>query len=184
MIESIRHYINLRHTDWADHLIHIEAAMNNSVNVTTGKSPTELVFHTTLRLFPSPNDIAEPRQDVPAVSDYIQQIQDNVAMARDRHAKAKTKLTTYTNKKRRLEPDYKVGEKAYLETRDLRLRIKQKGRSAKFYSRYVGPFEIMKAEPKTSNYTLKLPDEYQIHPKVHARRLKRAHDNDPTLFPG
>ena len=71
-----------------------------------------------------------------------------------------------------------------METKDLRLRIKQKGRSAKFYSRYVGPFEITKSEPKTSNYTLKLPNEYQIHPKIHARRLKRAQDNDPILFPG
>ena len=40
-----------------------------------------------------------------------------------------------------------------METKDLCLRIKQKGRSAKFYSRYVGPFEITKSEPKTSNYT-------------------------------
>jgi hypothetical protein len=184
MIEAIRHYVNLRHTDWSDHLIHIEAAMNNSVNATTGKSPTEMVFGTTLRLFPSPRDLAKPTHDVPAVSDYIQRIQDNVAMARDRHAEAKTKQTTYANKKRRPDPDYKVGEKAYLETKDLRLRIKQKGRSAKFYSRYVGPFKISKSEPKTSNYTLDLPDEYQIHPKVHARRLKYAHENDPVLFPG
>ena len=184
MIEAIRHYVNLQHTDWADHLIHVEAAMNNSVNATTGKSPTELVFGTTLRLFPSPRDLAKPTQDVPAVSDYIQQIHDNIAMARDRHAEAKTKQTTYANKKRRPEPDYKVGDKAYLETKDLRLRIKQKGRSAKFYPRYVGPFEITKAEPKTSNHTLKLPEEYQIHPKVHARRLKQAHENDPVLFPG
>ena len=105
-------------------------------------------------------------------------------MARDHHAEAKTKQTTYANQHRRPEPDYKVGEKAYLETKDLHLHIKQKGRSAKFYSRYVGPFEISKAQPDTSNYTLKLPDEYQIHPKVHARRLKRAHENDPILFPG
>ena len=42
----------------------------------------------------------------------------------------------------------------------------------------------MKAKPKTSNYTLKLLDEYQIHPKVYAHHLKCAHDNDPTLFPG
>jgi Chromo (CHRromatin Organisation MOdifier) domain len=118
------------------------------------------------------------------MSDYIQRIQDNVAIARDRHAEAKTKQTTYANKKWRPDPDFKVGEKAYLETKDLRLRIKQKGRSAKFYPRYVGSFEISKAEPKTSNYTLKLPAEYQIHPKVHARRLKRAHSNDPALFPG
>ena len=34
------------------------------------------------------------------------------------------------------------------------------------------------------NYTLKLPPEFRIHPKVHARQLKLAHDNDPELFPG
>jgi transposase InsO family protein len=44
MIEALRHYVNLRHSDWADHLIHVEAAMNNSVNATTGKTPTELVY--------------------------------------------------------------------------------------------------------------------------------------------
>ena len=184
MIEALRHYINLRHTDWVDHLIHMEAAMNNLVNATTGKTPTELVFGSPLCLFPSPRDLAKPTQDVPAVSDYIQRIQDNVALARDRHAAAKTKQTTYANRKRRPDPEYKVGNKAYLETKDLRLHVKQKGRSAKFYSRYVGLFEITKSQPETSNYTLNLPEEYQIYPKVHARRLKPALDNDPILFPG
>jgi hypothetical protein len=184
MIEALRHYVNLRHTDWADHLIHVESAMNNSTNVTTGKTPTELVYGSPLRLFPSPQDIAKPEVDVPAVSDYIQRIQDNIALARYRHAEAKTKQTSYANKSRRQEPDYKIGDKVYLESKNLRLRIKKRGRSAKFYPRYVGPFEISKAEPKTSNYTLTLPPEFHIHPKVHARRLKIAHDSDPELFPG
>jgi len=184
MIESLRHYVNLRQSDWADHLIHVEAAMNNSVNATMGKTPTELVYGTPLRLFPSPKDLAKPNLDVLAVSDYIQHIQENIAFARDRHAEAKMRQTTYANQKRRAELDYKVGDKAYLETKNLRLRIKKKGRSAKFYPRYVGPFEISKAEPATSNYTLKLPPEFRIHPKVHTRRLKLAHDNDPELFPG
>src|SRR5438046_3845798 len=184
MIEALRHYVNLRHSDWADHLIHVEAAMNNSVNATTGKTPTEMVYGTPLRLFPSPRDLAKVNLDIPAVSDYIQRIQKNIALARDRHAEAKTKQTTYANRSRRAEPEYKVGDKVYLETKDLRLRIKQKGRSAKFYPRYVGPFEISKAEPATSNYTLKLPPEFRIHPKVHARRLKLGYDNDPELFPG
>jgi len=64
------------------------------------------------------------------------------------------------------------------------LRIKQKGRNAKFYPRYVGPFELSKAEHATLNYTLKLPPQFCIHPKVHARRLKLAHDNDAEMFPG
>jgi len=91
MIEALRHYVNLRHSDWADHLIHVEAAMNNSVNATTGKTPTELVYGTPPRLFPSVRDLAKPNLDIPAVSDYIQQIQDNIAFARDHHAEAKTK---------------------------------------------------------------------------------------------
>ena len=97
--------------------------------------------------------------------------------------KAKTKQTTYANQKRQAEPNDTVGDKVYLETKNLRLRIKKKGRSAKFYPRFVGPFEISKTELATSNYTLKLPPEFQIHPKVHARRLKLGHDNDPELFP-
>ena len=70
-IEALCHYMNLQLTDWVEHLIHIKAAMNNFVNATTGKSPTEMVFDTTLRLFPSPGDLAKPKQDVPTVSHYI-----------------------------------------------------------------------------------------------------------------
>src|SRR5437762_13783461 len=97
MIAALRHYVNLRQSDWADHLIHVETAMNNSVNATTGKTPTELVYGTPLRLFPAPNELAKPDLDVPAVSDYIQRIQDNISLARDRHAEAKAKQTTYSN---------------------------------------------------------------------------------------
>src|SRR5277367_5909790 len=98
--------------------------MNNSVNATTGKTPTEMVYGSLLRLFPSSKDLAKPDLDIPAVSDYIQRIQDNIAIARDRHAEAKTKQTTYTNQKRQAEPHYKVGDKVYLETKGLRLRIR------------------------------------------------------------
>ena len=87
MIETFHHYVNLRHSDWAHHLIHVEPAMNNSVNTT----PTEMVYGTPLQWFPSPGDLAKSNLDIPAVSGYIQCIQDNVALARDRHADAKTK---------------------------------------------------------------------------------------------
>jgi transposase InsO family protein len=60
MVETLRHYVNLRHTDWVDHLIHVEAAMNRSANTTTSKSPTEMVFGTSLSLFPSPCHLAKP----------------------------------------------------------------------------------------------------------------------------
>ena len=54
MIESLCHYVNLQHMDWVEHLIHVEAMMNNSVNVTTGLSSNEVVYGSPLHLFPSP----------------------------------------------------------------------------------------------------------------------------------
>src|SRR5579859_2598490 len=70
-----------------------------------------------------------------------------------------------------------------LDTKYLRLRIKQKGRSAKFIARYIGPFPITKAKRETSTYTLQLPSEYKIQPTFHTRPLKPAVDNDLALFP-
>jgi len=61
--------------------------------------------------------------------------------------------------------------------------IKRKGRSAKFYPRFAGPFDIIDAKPETSTYKLQLPSEYSImHPTFHAKRLKLAIDNDNDLF--
>src|SRR5436305_14338619 len=105
------------------------------------KTPTELLYGTPIRLFPSINP--HSKVTVPAVTDYIQRIQDSIALARDMHAQAKTQQTTYANKRRRPEPQYKVGDKVYLDTKNLRLRMKQKGRTAKFYPRSVGPFKII-----------------------------------------
>jgi hypothetical protein len=34
-IEAIRAYVNRRQTDWAEHLVHVELAMNNLTNATT-----------------------------------------------------------------------------------------------------------------------------------------------------
>ena len=158
--------------------------MNNSINATTEKSLIELVFRATLHQFPSPEDLAKPIQDATTISDYLQQIQANVAIARDCHTTTKTKQTTYANRKCHPDLKYKVEDKAYLETKDSRLSVKQKERSTKFYSHYVGPFEIYKSQPETSNYMLKLLLKCQIHPKVYAHDLKPAYDNDLTLFPG
>jgi len=149
------------------------------VNTTTGKAPNELLYGTTVRLFPAINPSST---NVPAVANYIEKVQESIAIARDNHTVAKTKQTTNANKHRREEPDYKVGDQVYLNTKNLRLLIKRKGRSAKFYPRYVGPFPIIKAKPETSTYKLRLPREYKIHPTFHARLLKPAFQNDPLLF--
>ena len=53
VIQALRNYVNRRQTDWAKHLIHVETAMNNSVNATTELPPTELLYGSPIRLFPT-----------------------------------------------------------------------------------------------------------------------------------
>jgi hypothetical protein len=182
VIEALRHYVNRRQTDWVDHLIHVEASFNNSVNATTAKTPTEMLYGTTLRLFPTP--IPEPSR-VPAVEDYIENIQESIKIAKDGHVAAKTHQTTRANKRRRPDPALNVGDKVYVDTHQIRTNIKRKGRSAKFYPRYIGPFEIIQTKPTTSTYKLSLPSEYKkLHPVFHISRLRLSVPNDPELFPG
>src|SRR5579862_5806629 len=157
----------------------MKIVMNNSVNATTGKAPNELLYGTMVQLFPTINSSSV---NVPAVAEYIEEIQDSIAIARDNHAIAKTKQTTNANKHRREEPQYKVEDQVYLNSKNLRLLIKQKGRSVKFYPRYVGLFPIIEAKPEASTYKLQLPQEYKIHPTFHVRLLKHAFENNPLLF--
>jgi hypothetical protein len=70
-----------------------------------------------------------------------------------------------------------------LDTHQLRLDVKRKGRSTKFYPRFIGPFPIVQARPSSSNYKLQLPPEYKIHNVFHVSRLRPHVPNDPILFP-
>ena len=60
--------------------------------LTTSMTPTELVYGTPIRLFPSP--VNKAKIPVPSVTDYIQRIEDSIAIARDRHVIAKTNQTS------------------------------------------------------------------------------------------
>jgi hypothetical protein len=179
-IESVRHYVSARQHDWSEHLIHVELAMNNSVNATTGMTPTELLYGTPVRLVPHP---ANTLSEFPAVTEFLERIDESVALAQDRHVVAKTRQATQANKHRRADPEYKVHDSVYLSTKNLRIKVKKQGKCAKFLDRYVGPFKIIKAHPETSTYKLELPPSYKIHPTFHARLLKAAVPNDPELFP-
>ena len=73
-----------------------------------------------------------------------------------------------------------------LDSRNIRKRLKQRGRSAKLYPRFLGPFKIIRARPETSNYMLeRLPavDFQSIHPNFHAKLLRAYSPNDPDQFP-
>ena len=160
--------------------MHIETAMNNSINATTGKSPMELRYGTHVRLIPHPADTCST---IPAVTEFLEKIDESIQLVKDRHIIVKTHQATQANCRRHTEPNYRVGDLVYLNRSNLRLRIKQPGRSAKFFPQFIGPFSILEARPETSSYKLDLPMMYQIHPIFHAKLLKPATLNDRERFP-
>ncbi len=77
-------------------------------------------------------------------------------------------------------PPYQPGQKVWLSTRDIRLRLP----CMKLAPRYVGPFVIQKQiNPVT--FQLKLPPQCRIHPTFHVSLLKTYHSPvSPSTEPG
>jgi hypothetical protein len=73
--------MNARQSDWTDHLIHVETAMNNFLNTTTSLTSNELVFEAPLQLFPTPS--LEQLPAIPAVSEFLERIKTSTEIAKD-----------------------------------------------------------------------------------------------------
>ncbi|KAK3571434.1 hypothetical protein QTP86_012062 [Hemibagrus guttatus] len=70
----------------------------------------------------------------------------------------------------RLHPAYQVGQRVWLSTRNLRLKLPCRKLSPKF----IGPFEIIRQFNPVA-YRLRLPASYRICPTFHASLLKPVH---------
>ncbi|MGL5295277.1 MAG: chromo domain-containing protein, partial [Aeromonas sp.] len=64
-------------------------------------------------------------------------------------------------------PTYLVGQRVWLSTKNIRLRLPCK----KLSPRYIGPFKIFK-EINPVVFELQLPQHYRIHPVFHVSQLK------------
>ncbi|KAK3523581.1 hypothetical protein QTP70_002729 [Hemibagrus guttatus] len=77
-------------------------------------------------------------------------------------------------------PNYQPGQKVWLSTQDIRIRLPCR----KLSPRFIGPFPITRQiNPVT--YHLQLPPEYKIHPVFHVSLLKPHHLSVlPSTEPG
>ena len=113
----------------------------------------------------------------PAVDDWIrrsERVWDSAHVHLQRRVRNQE---IQANRRRRPHPPYQPGQRVWLSTRDLKLRLP----SRKLSPRYVGPFKILR-QINAVTYELELPVNYRISPSFHVSLLKPFHpDADPNV---
>jgi hypothetical protein len=178
--QILRSGIRPDQSNWVDLLPLTEFALNSCQSDSTGFAPFELTYGFLLRTLSTFNKIDAS----PGVRQFADNALENLMFAHDMIIESRVNQTHYTNCHRSAEPTIVEGGKAYLSTKNLNLPVH---RARKLAPKYIGSFEVVKAHPNTSNYTLELPAELKrrrIHPTFHVSLPRPYVENDDTIFPG
>ena len=180
--QVLRAVIQPDQSDWYEKLPMVEFAINSSENKSTGYAPFELNYG----YIPTLRGLLDrvPVSFKPGVRHYAEKVQSYLMAAHDAIIAARINQMHHANKRRRKEPDYRIGDRVWLSTDYLAM---PKGRARKLMPKFIGPFMITKMDRRTSNYQLELPDEMKsrhIRNRFHADRLQPYLENDEALFPG
>ncbi|KAK3513363.1 hypothetical protein QTP70_012342 [Hemibagrus guttatus] len=162
----LRSYCNREQQHWSEFLPWAEYAQNSLTHSSTGLTPFQCVLGYQPPLFPWSG---EPF-DVPAVEEWSRLSQEVWERAHVRLQRAVRRQRIQANWRRRPHPPYRVGQRVWLSTRNLRLKLPCRKLSPKF----VGPFEIIR-QVNPVFYRLRLPASYRICPTFHVSLLKPAH---------
>ena len=186
--QVFRLLVSEEQTDWPKHTPHVQLAINTTVSKSSGFAPFEL---TRVQIPISiPEWAKAPGRS--AAGKFIEAAKARQAAARDALLRSQVDQTSSANKHRR--PDYAPTSTSaegepnaptlfWLSTKNLSSVL---FRSRKWTPRFVGPFECLHYNPRTSSYTLKLTRRYtrrNINNVFHSSLCKPYAPSDPTLFP-
>jgi hypothetical protein len=143
---------------WAELLPTAEYSHNSARHSSTGKSPFSLILGYKPRSYPPIG-----KMFLPALESRLSELEDAQREALAAHEKAQRTMRERISSKFR---PWKVGDKVWLEGRNLRLRYP----SRKLAPRREGPFEIAQLIFPVA-FRLRLPPTWKIHDVFHASLL-------------
>src|SRR5436305_4719702 len=133
----LRAVVSYRQDDWDDHLAAAEFACNNAPNASTGLSPFKINHghdphnpYTLLTCIPD---------EVPAVADFLQKLQNLTNQASDALVLAKAQQEKYANRSRQ-EVEYQVGDQVLLSSNHINLASQARWPSKKLQHQFTGPY--------------------------------------------
>ena len=156
-------FINYQQYNWSSWLPLAEFAYNNATHSATQSSP----FFTLYGRNPEFSNI-QPNFKSTA-SNYLENIKRIQSELQNNIIKANKRYKIQADKKRLEPPHFKVGDKVWLESTNIRTTRPLK----KLLEKRFGPFEILKVVLKNAS-RLKLPQHWKIHPVFHVSLLKPA----------
>jgi len=163
-------YSNHQQNNWVSLLPMAQIAYNNKLSEATGKTPF-FAYH---GKHPNLFDVTYPSMNAEAAHVEAEKIQTTYKEMRQSLEKAQNRRIETVNKKRKMAPQLKRGDKVYLLTKNLRTKRPSKGLDHV----KVGPFLILSKHGATT-YTLDLPKDAKIHPRFHVKLLEPADPDTP-----
>ena len=182
--QALRFHVERNQSGWKRALRRIRFNFMNTVNKSTGYSPFQLKYGRSPRMMPV-LVATETEEESDDVAEFLRRIAADVEDAKDNLMLAKISQAYQVNSTHSSDHTFKVGDQVMLSTANRRQEYKNQGenRVAKFMPRFDGPYEVIKAHPETSNYTLKFPRATNIFPTFHISQLKPFIPNNDSKYP-
>jgi len=163
--QYIRLFTNERQNDWDELLPMAEFQYNNHVHSATQTVP----FLVDTGRLPRMGFEPRPRSKVEAANTFVQQMKSAIEEAKSALMRSKDEMACYYNRKRTPTPEFKVGDKVFIDASD----IKTTRPSIKLAHRFIGPY-LIEQKIGPLNYKVKLPVGMKIHPVFNVVKLRVA----------